>query len=246
MPEMRPNPAPDHWPPPARRRPGENVSDHLVRHAGETIWANVPPLLFMSGLLLAAALPALYLATAIGWTIAWSLLTLGTSPVWAAVMAASDRLIEGDAVTNRQVLALVRRHGRAGLRIGLVPSIVGATLLGCFAILDRQPQAGWAVVPLLLGFGIAAVVALTLVPIFTVAANTGLTGVTLWLTSAGIAFANPFPMAGAALLAGMIVLGAASIGPVALLLLAPLAVLNAAVSRDALGRAQGGGEAIPR
>lgn len=221
-----------------------NESDHLVRLAGATIWANVLPLLFMSMLLSIATVPALYLATAMGWLVAWPVLATGVAPVWAGVMAASARLLEGDAVTNRQTLALVRRHGRAGLRIGLVPAIVGTLLLGCLAILDRQPQAGWVAVPLLLGLGIAIVVALALVPIFTVAAEAGLTGVPLWLTSAGIAFANPFSTIGTALLLGMVVWGAAGIGPAALLGLAPLAVLGAAVSRHALDdtRGSGGGQ----
>jgi len=232
---MTSGPAHDHWPP-----PDEDESDWLVVHAGRTVYANVPTLLFMSVLLLVAAFPALYLATAVGWLIAWPLLALCTAPVWAGTTAVSARLLESDAVGNRQVLALVRREGPAGFRIGLVPAAVGALLLGCVEVLGRQPNAEWVAVPLLLGLGIALVVVLALVPIFTVATDAGLSGVALWLTSAGIAFAHPLPTVGMALLFGMAVWGTAGIGPGALLLLAPLAVLNAAVSRDALGRAQAG------
>lgn len=224
----------------------DDASDRLVAHAGRTIWENLPQLLVMSVLLLAAAFPALYLATAIGWLVAWPLLVLGMAPVWAGVMAASLRLLDGDAVTSRQALVLVGRHGAAGLRIALVPAIVGAALLGCLDILDRRPDAGWVAIPFLLGLGLAIVIALALVPIFTVAIETGLTGVPLWLTSAGIAFARAIPVLGTALLFGMMAWLATVIGPVALLALAPLAGLAAAVAREALASAGTCGPADPR
>lgn len=228
------------------RKPGlvqEDDSNRLLLQAGRTIWDNAPQLLFMSVLLLIAALPSLYLATATSWAIAWPLLMMCTGPVWAGIVAATARMLDGDAVGSRAVLALIRRHGLGGARIGLVPAIAGAILIGSYEIMERQPEATWLAVPLLLDLGIAIVVALALVPIFAIAASRGLSGVDLWLASAGLAFANPFPVLGTATLFGAVAWTTSMIGPVALLALAPLAVLATAVTRDTL---DGGHAGEPR
>jgi hypothetical protein len=213
----------------------EDESNRLILHAGRTMWDAAPQLLFMSMLLMIGAFPALYLATATSWTIAWPLLMVCTAPVWAGTIAACAWLLDGDVVSTRQVLALIRCHGLAGVRIGLVPAVVGTILIGSIGILDRQSDAAWVAVPLLVTLGIAIVVGLALVPIFAIATTRALPGVDLWLASAGLAFRRPIPVLGMATLFGLVFWVASIIGPVALLALAPLAVLNAAVVREMLG-----------
>lgn len=215
-------------------RPIEDESNHLLLHTAQTIWDNAPQMLVLSALLLIVAFPGFYLATATSWAIAWAPLMLCTGPVWAGLVAATARMLDGDAVGNRNVLGLVRRHGPTGVRISLVPAIVGTILLGSFQILERQPDATWILVPLLLDLGIAIVVVLAAVPIFTIASSRESGGVDLWLASAGIAFAHPFSVLGTATMFGIVGWATSTVGPAALMALAPLAVLSTAVARDAL------------
>ena len=50
-----------------------------------------------------------------------------------------------------------------------MPAVVGGILLGSLQLLDRDPEARWLAVPLLLDAGVALVVATSLVSIFTLA-----------------------------------------------------------------------------
>jgi hypothetical protein len=223
------------FPMPDRRRDEPiQEADPLLLHVGKTILDNVAVLLFGSLLLLAAAWPGLFLATGASWAIAWPLLVLCTGPVWAGIVAAADRLLDGNAVSVRGLLGLVRNQARAGLAIAVVPAVVGGILLGSLQLLDQTPDARWLAVPLLLDAGVALVVATSLVSIFTLAASRALAGIDLWLASAQVTIGRPVTVAGTVTLFGIVAWLALMVGPVALVLVGPLAVLGAAVTRDAL------------
>lgn len=213
---------------------GSDDSGPMLAHVGRTLWDNVPFSLFASVLLLIAAAPASLVATSISPVIAWPLLVLCTGPVWAGTMAASGRLLEGDAVTLPVLLTLIRRHAWAVIRISVVPAIVGIILLGSLQVIDRNPDATWIVIPLLLDLGVAVVVGIALVPIFTLVTGRGLTGTDAWLAAAGIAIARPVPVLGTLTLFGLATWAAVIFGPVAVLVLGPFALLCSAVTHEAL------------
>lgn len=211
-----------------------NRSDRLLLHVGWTIWDNVSQLLFASMLLLIAAYPALFLATGTSWSLAWPVLMLSAGPVWAGVVAASGRLLDDDAISNRMLLDLIRVHAWQGLRISVVPTIAGTVMLGSLHLLDRNPDAVWLAFPLLLDLGVAIVVSTSLVTIFTLSGEHDATAADLWLASATMTISRPIPVLGTLTLFGLVAWMAAVFGPVALIAVAPLAVLCAAVVRDGL------------
>lgn len=216
------------------RAPASDDPSQILPHVGRTIWDNVPTSLLGSVLLLIAASPALLVATSGSWMIAWPLLLLCTAPVWTGIVVAGGRLLDGDTVTLPTLLALVRRHAWTGIRIGIVPAIVGMILFGSLHLLDRNLHAGWIVIPLLLDLGVAIVVGTSLVTIFTVSTDYAATGIELWLASAAVTISRPIPVLGTLALFGVVAWVAAMFGPVALIAVAPLGIVCAAVTRDAL------------
>jgi hypothetical protein len=209
-------------------------ADRLLVHVGKTIWDSLAQLLFGSVILMVAAYPALFLATGNAWPFALPVLLLSAGPAWMGIVTASGRLLDGDVVTMRAMLSLVRRHARAAIVISIVPAIVGAILAGSFFLLDQNPGTGWLAAPLLLALGIAIVVCTALVGIFTIASDRALGGLDLWVASVGVAIARPVPVLGTLTLFGVVAWVTAVFGPVALVALAPLAVLCAAITRDTL------------
>ncbi|MDQ3657268.1 MAG: hypothetical protein M3457_19615 [Chloroflexota bacterium] len=209
-------------------------ADDLLPHVGGTIRDNVASLLLASILLMAAAYPALFLASGASWAVAWPVLVLCAAPVWAGIIASCGRLLDGDAVSPREVMRAIHRQARTGIGIGVAPAIAGVILLGSIAIMDRHPDAGWLAVPLLLDLGLAIVIGLAMVPIFAIAAMCKLSGIDLWLASAGVVIARPVPVLGIVTLFGIVLWLSAVLGPVTLLALAPLAVLCTAITRGAV------------
>lgn len=224
-----------------RRHDHQDAPDSLLPQVGRTIWDNTPVLLVGSLLVSAAAAPGLVLATGSWWALGWPVLVLGAGSVWAGIVAVAGRLLDGDGVTLAGLLRDVRRHAGAGTRIAVVPAVVGGILFGTLEALDRTPDAGWLAAALLLDAGGAIVVATSLVSVFTLAVERGLAGRRLWLASAGVTITRPAPVLGTVTLAMMTAWIAMVAGPVALVLIAPLAVLGAAVSRHALARARSPG-----
>jgi len=209
-------------------------ADDLLPHVGGTIRDNVAPLLFASILLMVAAWPALFLAGGASWTVAWPALVLCAAPVWAGIVASCGRLLDGDAVSPLAVMRAILRQAGAGIGIGVAPAAAGVILLGSIAIMDRNPAAGWLVVPLLLDLGLVIVIGLAMVPIFTIAAMRQVSGIDLWLASVGVVIARPVPVVGVLTLVGIVLWLSAVLGPVTLLALAPLAVLCTAITREAV------------
>ena len=209
-------------------------ADRLLVHVGKTIWDNLPQLLFASVLLMLAAYPALFVATGALWQLAWPAFVLCAGPVWIGTIAASGRLLDGDALTIRALVSLIRRYARTGITISIVPALAGAALAGSYSLVDRNPEHGWLVAPLLLGVGFAIVLCVALVGIFTIATERGLSGTDLWLASVGVAISQPVPVLGTLTLFGVVIWVTAVFGPVVLVALAPLAVLCSAITRDAI------------
>jgi len=212
--------------------PAPDRPELLLKHVGHTIWDNLPPVLFTSMLVMTAALPGLFLASVMPWLIAWPVLVLSVSPIWAATVAAGDHLLDGNTLTLRLLATLIRKSARSGLRIGIVPAGVGIGLLAAHQVLASS-KAGWIAAPFLLGIGLAIGVSIALIPVFSLANRSNLRGPALWLTSAGIAIVWPIPVLGTLTLVVMMVWATMVLGPSALLASAPLGVLSAGIVREA-------------
>lgn len=208
-------------------------SDLLLIHIGHTIWDSLPQLLFASMLIATVAWPALFLATVMSWLIAWPVLVLCICPIWAGTVAAGDRLLDGNTLTLRTLVALIRQSARRGLGIGVVPAVLGTALLASFQILASNPNARWIAAPFLLGIGLAIVVSIALIPVFSLANRSDLRGPALWLASAGVAIVQPVPVLGTLTLVGMMVWATMVLGPSVLIISAPLGVLSAGIVREA-------------
>ena len=206
--------------------------DLLLKRIGHTIWDSLPQLLFASMLVMTVAWPALFLATAVSWLIAWPVLVLSVCPVWAGTIAAGDHLLDGNTLTLRMLATLIRQSARSGLRIGVVPAAVGIGLLAAFRILASNSNANWVAAPILLGIGLAIVVSIALIPVFSLANRSDLRGSGLWLESAGVAIVQPIPVLGTLTLAGMMLWATMVLGPAALIASAPLGVLSAGIVRE--------------
>ncbi len=209
----------------------DDGSSNLLLEVGRTIRDNAHTLFGMSLLLMAAALPWLMLGTVAAWWMAWTPLVLATAPVWIAICAGADRLLDGEAVPLRALPGLIRCHAGAGLRIGIVPAFAGAALIGTVALLEAKPDARWLAALLLLQLGVAVAVAVLLAPAFPLAVRYGLTGLDLWQASALLARERPAQVLGAVTLAGSTLWLTLALGPAMLLILAPLAMLIVAVTR---------------
>lgn len=218
---------------PSKRATASHGSDHMLIHVGRTLWDNVPAWCLASVLMLIAAAPALFLATGISWVIGWPVLLLCAGPVWAGIVATGARLLDGDACTLPTMLGLIRQHAWTGIRISMVPAIVGTILLGSFHLMGQNPDAGWIVIPLFLDLGVAIVVGTSLVTIHTLAIERRLHGAELWLGSAIVTISRPVPVLGTLTLVGLVTWVAAMVGPITLIAVAPLAMLCVAVTRDA-------------
>lgn len=211
--------------------PTPDGPDLLLKHIGHTIWDSLPQLLFASMLVATIAWPAVFLATAVSWLIAWPVLVLSVCPIWAGTVAAGEHLLDGNTLTLRMLAILIRKSARSGFRIGVVPAVVGIGLLAALQILASS-NAGWIAAPFLLGIGLAIVVSIALIPVFSLANRSDLRGSELWLASAGVAIAQPIPVLGTLTLVGMMLWATVVLGPSTLIASAPLGVLIAGIVRE--------------
>ena len=225
----------------SKRTAGPHDPGHMLIHVGRTLWDNVPASGAASLLVLIAASPALVVGIGLSWVIGWPLLMLCTGAVWAGIVAACARLLDGDACTLPAILGLVRQHARSGIRISIVPAIVGPILLGSLHLIDQNPDAGWIMLPLFLDLGVAIVVGTSLVTIYTLAIERRASGTELWLASAIVTISRPVPVLGTLTLFGVAAWMAVTVGPIALIAVAPLAMLCVAVTREAWSDPPAGG-----
>lgn len=211
----------------------DDGSSHLLLETGRVIRDNAPVLLALSLGMIAIALPCVMVASVSSWEVAWGPLVLLTTPVWVGALAAADRMLEGDAVSLRQVAGLVRRHAGAAWRLALVPALVGT---GCLLLLARAAQDGppplvrWALLPALGGL---LAVAVLIGPACVMAVRFPQHGAAPWQAAARLLVSRPVPVLGATVLGGLVVWLALVLGPAALVALGPLAVLLSAVTRPA-------------
>ncbi len=205
----------------------DDGSNHLLLEVGRTIRDNFHVLCGMSLAFLAMALPWVILATATSWLIAWAPLVLLTAPVWASIVASSDRLLAGEALGWRVISGDLRRLLIPALKIGILPAFCGTVLLG---IVGSASDSTWMGMVLPVLSGLAVTTCVLLIPVVPLATRFDLAGLALWQTSAAIVFRRPAQVLGTVVLAGIGLWLALAIGPAMLLGVGPLGVLIAAIT----------------
>ncbi len=206
----------------------DDGSNRLLLEVAFTIRDNLHTLCAMSLVFLGAALPWVVLATLTSWTIAWPLLVLATSPVWAAIVAVADRLLLGDAVGWRMIAGEFRRLWRGAVVNGMVPAMCGTVLLG---VASAAFNAQWNGMAVLAAAGTGAALLVLAIPATPLSNRHALSGLALWETSAAVVTRRPAQVLGTVTLAAMGLWLTLAFGPAVLLGTAPFGVLVAAITQ---------------
>lgn len=209
----------------------DDGSNRLLITAGWTLWDNALLLIVCSLLLVCVLAPFVILASVAGWLLAWAPMTLASAPAWLAVVAVSDRLLDGRGVCVRELPRVIRMRWRAAVQLALVPAMLGTLALGLLEAIDRQHGANLA--RLMLPGAIGALLAITVLigPAFAVVARTDAGPRVAWLVAARQVARQPVQQIGFVFCFGVLLWLTVLIGPVFLLGLGPLALLSAALAR---------------
>jgi uncharacterized membrane protein YesL len=202
-----------------------------VAHA---VWTNLPLLVVLDAVVVVAAVPTLVAVLSGGYLLAPAVAALTVVPAWAGVVAATDRLVAGDAVSWRTCAELLRRHARCGVALGSVAALVATAALGTLALIAANPGQLWLLLPLSADGIVAVLLVLAGLSVFSLATTAGLRGWTL--VRSALELAGTHRMATAGSLALLILLGfAASWLPgLAAVVPAPLAVYLSACTAAAV------------
>jgi hypothetical protein len=205
------------------------VSGELPALVGRTVWANLPLLLVVDVLVVLAALPAVAVALA-GWPL-FAPLVAGAlvGPAWAAAVSVAGALLREDSVGARQLPSAFRRHGPAGLRIGLLVGAVATIAAGTLTMWDANPERTWLLVPLFVDGSVLALLAVGCLFAFPLA-ESGLRGRDLWLGALRLAAGRPYVTAGLVALVALAGLAVSWLPLLAVVLPGPFAVYVAATS----------------
>jgi hypothetical protein len=205
----------------------DDGSSHLLLEVARIIRDNFHLLCGMSCVFLVVALPWVVLATVTSWSLAWLPLVLTTAPLWAAMVAAANRMLAGEAVGWRTMAQDGRQLWWPVMRIGIPPAICGTVLLGVGQS-TIDPVWKGLLVPVVAGISVA--VGVLVIPAVPLLARVTVSGITLWQASAVVVVRRPLQVLGTLVLAGLGLSLAWAFGPAALLGVAPLAVLIAAIA----------------
>ncbi len=208
----------------------------LPAQVAALVWSNLPLLLVLDAVLALAAVPAVVAVLGGSYLVAPVLVGVTVIPVWTAVVAATDRMAAGDAVSLRTWAELFCRHAVRGLAIGLVVAAALTATLGALAVRAALPDLGWLVVPLVVDGSVCVLLAVAGLSAFSLATTGGLRGWTLLRASLELASTHKLATAGTV---GLVVLlsfvvmwlpGAVAVVP------APMAVYLSVWTAAALGR----------
>lgn len=160
-----------------------------------------------------------------------------TGPAWAATVAAAACALDGEQVSVRTYVGLLRRHAWAGVRTAAVPACIGALELVTVEMLRARPDQTWLYVPVTVGALACLAVALAAVFAFPLRLRHGLSGRALWLTAASVVAVAPVVPLGVLAAVTLAVLSGTELSASLLLLMpAPLALLDVVAARSATAR----------
>jgi hypothetical protein len=179
------------------------------------VWDSTPLLLLMNAVLAVALLPAVFAVAAGAAPMAPFLAAACAGPVWAAIVAITDRLALDAPVSPRLFAAMLRRHWRRGIELALVPAVACSSLLTSHE-LGGALGAGSVVAAL----GAAVGLLLALPFAFSLATTAEMTGLRAWWTALLVAGFRPLRTLSVFALVAFAAALVTAVGP-ALVLVAP-------------------------
>ncbi len=209
---------------------------HVAVRVAATVWWNLPLLLAVDLILLLGAVPAIVVAVVTP-VAAPLVAALTVGPLWIATIALSDRLWTGRAGSLPRFFRLVRRHGRAGIALALVPAAVVTMLLGTLRIMEVHPDQRWLLLPLLLDGSALVLVTLAGFAVASLAVATRRCGRRVWRDALALVAAKP--AATITIVTLLVLIGSVVrlLGPVFLVtIMAPMAVVLSATTWETLRR----------
>jgi hypothetical protein len=218
------------------QRPANSLD--LVR-LGRLIWTELPVMMVINLLVTLAA--AVIAMTVVSMAVVAPLLAaLLLGPVWIGAVAVSERMLTGDAVGMRDLVTAIRRHARTGIGLAAVPAIVAMLLAGSISILAAHEEQRWLLAPIAVDATLLSVLLLGCITAFPLAVMSEARGMARWIVALALAGRQLVAVMGIAALLVLLALSVQLIGPwLAMLAAGPLALLCAAVTRDALEQADG-------
>jgi uncharacterized membrane protein YesL len=200
------------------------------------VWSNLPLLLALDAVLALAAVPAVVAVLGGGYLVAPVLAGVTVIPVWTAVVAATDRMALGDAVSLRTWARLFCRHALRGLAIGLVVAAALTATLGALAARAALPDVGWLALPLVVDGSVLVLLAVAGLSAFTLATTGGLRGWTLVRAALELASTHKLATAGTVGLLVLLAFLVMWLPGTAVVVPAPLAVYLSVWTAAAVGR----------
>ncbi|MEU8222194.1 hypothetical protein [Kribbella sp. NPDC048915] len=190
------------------------MTDHLPA-AFRALWHQLPLVATAGALVCSASIVVVALSPGLS-PISVLLGAFLVAPVWAALIATTDAVVRDDRGGVRELMTNLRKHGPAGIGVGLLP----AAVVAC-ALVNRQLYDGPAfAVPLAVSGCASVLVVLASCYAFSLRVTDGLRGRTLWLTALHLVARAPAVPLGVLALAFVALLLSTSV-TASLLLLAP-------------------------
>jgi uncharacterized membrane protein YesL len=208
----------------------------LPAQVAALVWANLPLLLVLDAVLALAAVPAGVAVLSGGYLVAPVLAGMIVVPVWTAVVAATDRMAAGDAVSLRTWARLFCRHAVRGLAFGLVAAAASTATLGALAARAVLPELGWLALPLIVDGSVLVLLAVAGLSVFSLATTGGLRGWTLFRAALELAATHKLATAGTVGLLVLLAFLVMWLPGSAVVLPAPLAVYLSVWTAAAVGR----------
>jgi hypothetical protein len=201
---------------------------------GRLIWRELPVMMLINLLVTLAA--GLIAVTVVSLAIVAPLLAaVLLGPVWIGAIAVAERMLAGDAVGMRDLLAAIRRHARTGIGLAAVPAIVATLLAGSIGILAAHEEQRWLLAPIAVDATVLCVLLLGCVTAFPLAVIGEARGMTRWIAALALAGHQLVAVLGVAALLVLLAFSVQLIGPWLVMLAAgPLALLCVAVTRVGL------------
>lgn len=208
----------------------DDGSNRLLITVAWTLWDNALLLIVCSLLLVSVLVPFVVAASAAGWLFVWAPMVLASAPVWLAVVAVADRLLDGDGVGVRDAPSVIARYWRVAVKLALVPAALGALALG---LLDVSSSGNASIARVVLPGALSGLLvsAILIGPAFAFAARSSAGAPDAWVMAARLVVRRPMQQIGLVACVGILLWLTVVIGPAMLLGASPLAVLTAALAR---------------
>ena len=204
------------------------------------VWSEAP-LLAVIDVCIALGAAAVAAAAVVAVALAPFVAALLLGPVWIAAVASCERIRDGNGTGVAGFLGDIRRHGRTGAALALVPATVAALLIGSVELFSIGQARGWMLAPIALDAAVLIVLGFGSLAVFPLAVTTSLSGRDRWFAAIAWAGRHLIKSLGVAAITILLALSVRLAGPVLVFIAAaPLCLIVVSLTRPA-----GWGEETP-